>query len=126
VARRVGQLFAANDHALAVLHDAQSFGTNCRELLWEASKVNELLQQLREARLRASANEMSKAKGHIEEALELLDDALTQRPGPKPSARAIRGYLAEARVAATKADSRSTVSALDEAILALEQGPRTG
>ena len=64
----------------------------------------------------ASANEMSKAKGHIEETLELLDDALTQRPGPKPSARAIRGYLDEARVAATKADSRSAVSALDEAI----------
>jgi hypothetical protein len=89
--------------------------------------VNELLQQLREARLRASADEMSKAKGHIDEALELLDDALTQRPGPKPSARAIRGYLAEARVAATKADSRSAVSALDdEAILALEQGPGSG
>jgi hypothetical protein len=88
--------------------------------------MNELLQQLREARLRASADQMGKAKGHIEEALELLDDALTQRPGPKPSARAIRGYLAEARVAATKADSRSAVSALDEAILALEQGPGTG
>lgn len=42
---------------------------------------------------------MGEAKGHIEEALELLDDALTQRPGPKPSARAIRGYLNEARVA---------------------------
>ena len=88
--------------------------------------MNELLQQLREARLRATANEMSKVKGHIEEALELLDDALTQRPGPKPSARAIRGYLDEARVAATKADSRSAVSALDEAILVLEQGSVTG
>ena len=65
---------------------------------------------------------MSKAKGNIEEALELLDDALNQRPGPKPSARAIRGYLDEARVAATKADSRSAVSALDEAILVLERG----
>jgi hypothetical protein len=73
-----------------------------------------------------SANEMSKAKRHIEEALKLLDDALTQRPGPKPSARAIRGYLAEARVAATKADSRGAVSALDEAILVLEQRPVTG
>lgn len=88
--------------------------------------MNELLQQLREARLHASADQMGEAKGHIEEALELLDDALTQRPGPKPSARAIRGYLDEARVAATKADSRSAVSALDEAILVLEQGPVTG
>ena len=49
--------------------------------------MNELLQQLREARLRASADRMGKAKAHIEEALELLDDALTQRPGPQPSAR---------------------------------------
>ena len=88
--------------------------------------MNELLQQLREARLRASADEMGKAKGHIEEALELLDDALPQRPGPKPSARAFQGYLAEAQVAATKADSRSAVSALDEALLALEQGPGGG
>ena len=83
--------------------------------------MDELLQQLRDARLHASAGEMGKAEGHIDDALELLDGALAQRSGPKVSVRAVRGYLAETRVAMTKADSRSAVSTLDEAIRALEQ-----
>jgi DNA-binding winged helix-turn-helix (wHTH) protein len=43
-----------------------------------------------------------------------------------PRRGAIRGYLAKARLAAMKADSRSAVAALDQAILVLEQGPVTG
>jgi hypothetical protein len=83
--------------------------------------MDELLQQLRDARLHASAGEMGEAEAHIDEAFELLDDALAQRSGPKVSVRAVRGYLTETRVAMTKADSRSAVSTLDEAIRALEQ-----
>ena len=55
--------------------------------------MQELLQQLRDARLHAAADEMEDAKQHIDEVLELLEDALTQRSGPKPSVRAIRGYI---------------------------------
>lgn len=64
---------------------------------------------------------MGEAEGRIDEALELLDGALAQRSGPKVSARAVRGYLTETRVAMTKADSRSAVFTLDEATRALEQ-----
>ena len=65
---------------------------------------------------------MQQAKQHIDEALELLDDALMQRaPGPKPSFRAIRGYIAEAGVAITQADARRALSTLDEALPMLEQ-----
>jgi len=85
--------------------------------------VQELLQQLRDARLHAAADEMEDAKQHIDEVLELLEDALTQRSGPKPSVRAIRGYITEARFAATKSDSRSAVAALDEALRALDETP---
>jgi hypothetical protein len=83
--------------------------------------VRELLQQLRDARLHAAADELEVAKKHMEEALELLDDAVAQRPGPKPSVRAIRGYIAEAGFAATKSDSRSAVAALDESLRALDE-----
>jgi hypothetical protein len=64
---------------------------------------------------------MEDAKQHIDEVLEFLDDALAKRSGPKPSVRAVRGYVAEARFAATKSDSRSAVAALDEALLALDE-----
>jgi hypothetical protein len=40
------------------------------------------------------AGDMKAAQEHIDEALELLDDAIAQRAGPKPSVRAIRGYIA--------------------------------
>ena len=66
------------------------------------------------------AGDMKAAQAHIDEALELLDDAVAQRAGPKPSVRAIRGYIAEAGYAITKSDSRRAVSALDEALRALE------
>jgi hypothetical protein len=85
--------------------------------------VQELLQQLRDARLHAAADEMEDAKQHLEEVLELLDDALSERSGPRPSVRAIRGYIAEARFAAMKSDSRTAVAALDEALRALDEKP---
>ena len=66
---------------------------------------------------------MEDAKHHIDEVLELLDEALAHRAGPKPSARAIRGYIAEARFAASKSDSRSAVAALDAALRVLEETP---
>jgi len=59
----------------------------------------------------------------MDEVLELLADALAKRSGPRPSARAIRGYIVEARFAATKSDSRSAVAALDEALRALDDKP---
>ena len=85
--------------------------------------MQELLQQLRDARLHAAADEMEDAKQHLDEVLELLDDALEQRSGPKPSVRAIRGYIAEAWFVATKSDSRTAVAALDEALRALDEKP---
>jgi hypothetical protein len=66
------------------------------------------------------AGDMKAAQEHIDEVLELLDDAVAQRAGPKPSIRSIRGYIAEAGYAITKSDSRRAVAALDEALRALE------
>ena len=82
--------------------------------------MQDLLKELRNARLHATAGEMEAAKEHIDEALDLLDDALARRPGPKPSMRAIRGYIAEAGFALTQRDSRRAESALSEALRALE------
>ena len=66
------------------------------------------------------AGDMKAAQAHIDEVLELLDDAVAERAGHKPSVRAISGYLAEAIHALTKSDSRRAVSALDEALMALD------
>ena len=79
-----------------------------------------LLRELRDARRQAPTGELEAAKQHIDEALELLDDALAKRPGPKPSARAIRSYIAEARFVLTQSDSSRAVWALSEALRALE------
>ena len=65
------------------------------------------------------AGDMEAARTHIDEALELLDDAVAEHAGPKPSVRAIRGYISEALYALTKSDSRRAVSALDEVLRAL-------
>jgi hypothetical protein len=85
--------------------------------------VNELLQQLNSARQHAAGGAMDQAEQYITEALEMLDDALTKRPGPKPSARAVRSYLSEARFAVMKADQRSATRALDHALRTLEEKP---
>src|SRR5437879_1265174 len=57
---------------------------------WFMPAANAVEQQ-RASGLRAAA--MDEADKHIAEALELLDDALGRRPGPKPSVRSIRAYL---------------------------------
>ena len=59
--------------------------------------MEELLNKLRAARLRASAGQMDEAKQNIQDSLELLEDAVAGRPGPKPSVRAVRGYIEQAR-----------------------------
>jgi hypothetical protein len=82
--------------------------------------LEELLEQLRGARMDVIAGDMKAAQKHIDDVLELLDVAVAQRAGPKLSVRAIRGYIAEAGYAITKSDSRRAVSALDEALRALE------
>lgn len=69
--------------------------------------MQELQQQLRHARLYAAADEIEDAKQHIDKVLALLENAFAQGSGPKPSLRAIRGYIAEARFAAAKSYSRS-------------------
>jgi hypothetical protein len=82
-----------------------------------------LLKELRAARLRAAAKRMNETKAHIEEALELLDDAMAQRAGPKVSVRVVRSYIIEAGYAATQSDSCHVISALDAALRALESKP---
>ena len=82
--------------------------------------MDELLQLLRSARLRASAGEMGEAEGRIDEALELLSESLAHRPGPKLSTRAISDYLYEARFAVAKGDSFHAVAALNGALRVLE------
>ena len=64
--------------------------------------------------------DMKAAQAHIDEVLELLDYPVAEHAGSKPSVRAIRGYIAEAGHEITKSDLRRAVSALDEALRALE------
>ena len=82
--------------------------------------MHDLLKELRSARLCAKAGELGPAKQHIDEALELLDDAMSRRPGPKLSVRSVRGYIAEAGVAIAKNDPARAVSTLDAALKELE------
>jgi hypothetical protein len=83
--------------------------------------MEDLLKELGNARLKASAGQLDQAKQHLDELLELLDEAISRRKGPKPSVRAVRGYIAEAGFALRKADSRGVVSALDSALKVLEE-----
>jgi hypothetical protein len=83
--------------------------------------VEELLNELRTAMRHASAGRMDRAKEKIEDSLEHLEDAIAELPGPKPSVRAVRGYIAQAASSLEKADARSVASALDSAIRVLEE-----
>lgn len=83
--------------------------------------MENLSHELRQARSNAASQGWAKAKHHIDEALELLDDAMARRVGPKVSSRAVRGYIAEAGFAIAKADSVRAVSALDEALRSIDQ-----
>jgi hypothetical protein len=82
--------------------------------------MKDLLSELMQARYRAAGGAMDEAQKHIDEALELLEDALGRRPGPKPSIRAIRGYLDEAHSAVKNDDSKRAVAALGSALEAIE------
>jgi hypothetical protein len=88
--------------------------------------VNELLQQLHNARQHAAGGAMDQAEKYIDEAWELLENALAKRPGPKMSARAVLGYLSEARFALVKGDHRRATQALDHALRTLEETPAKG
>ena len=83
--------------------------------------MEELLNKLQIARLRAAAGQLDEAKQDIEESLELLEDAIAERPGPKPSVRAVRGYIQLAGFAIGKADALGVASALDSAVRVLQE-----
>jgi hypothetical protein len=53
--------------------------------------MKDLLSELMQARFRVLAGAMDEAEKHITEALELLDDALGRRTGPRPSVRIPKG-----------------------------------
>ena len=77
--------------------------------------MQELAKNLREARLHASVRAMSQAERHIRAALKLFDAAPRRSLPP-----AVRGFILQAGRAVTRSDSRLALSALDEAILVLE------
>ena len=85
--------------------------------------MNELLQQLHNARQHAAGGALDQAEKYIDEAWELLEDALAKRPGPKMSVRAVIGYLSEARFAVKKADRSQAMRALDAVLQALGAMP---
>ena len=68
--------------------------------------MSDPLSELVQARYQAAGGATDEAQRHIAESLELLDDALDGRPGPKPSARSIRAYLNNARAAVKSGDAR--------------------
>ena len=88
--------------------------------------MNELLQQLHNARHHVAGGAMDQAEKYIDEAWESVDDALANRPGPKMSVRAVLGYLSEARFAVMKGDQRRATQALDYALRALGEKPAKG
>jgi hypothetical protein len=83
--------------------------------------VEELLNELLTAKRHASAGRMDEAKQKIEDSLEHLEDAIAERAGPKPSVRAVRGYIAQAASAIGKGDRLGVTSALDSAIKMLQE-----
>ena len=86
--------------------------------------MENLVQELRAARMKASGGQMAEAEFHIDEVLDSLISWLAQLPGPKVSIRAIRGYLYEARIALSGDDSFRAVAALDGALRVIEQSHR--
>jgi hypothetical protein len=85
--------------------------------------MKDLLSELMQARYRAAGGALDEAQQHITEALELLDDSLGRRPGPKPSVRAIRGYLTDAHFSLKNGDSNRAAAALGLALEAIEFKP---
>jgi hypothetical protein len=85
--------------------------------------VEDVLKELEGARHKASTGQMDDAKLHIDEALKLLNDAVT-RSDSTVSAREVHNYVTEARFATIRTDSRQAVAALDRALRALDSTPR--
>lgn len=75
-----------------------------------------LLNELRSAQKHAYAGQLVAAKENLEDSLELLNDAIDGHIGPKPSARAVRGYITRAGFAVNKSDWRGVVSAVASAL----------
>lgn len=83
--------------------------------------MRDLQQNLRDARLHASVEAMSEAERHIRAALKLLDAA------PRDMlSRTVRSYIGEAGFAITQGNSRLAVSAIDEALEALDEESDAG
>ena len=81
--------------------------------------MEELLQQMREARLHASACEQERAKALIDE-IRVTIDALFFADKDKSTLRAARAHVAEAGLSIVMRDYSRGVSALDSAIGVLE------
>lgn len=88
--------------------------------------VEHLVTELRNAQQRAYAGQLLEAKQNLEESLELLDDAIENHAGPKPSARAVRGYITKAGFAVNKSDWRGVVAAVASALKLLQPEAATG
>jgi len=85
--------------------------------------VEDVLKELEGARHKASAGQMDDAKAHIDEALKLLNDAVTSSASTV-SAREVHSYVTEARFATIRTDSPRAVAALDRALRALDTTPK--
>ena len=88
--------------------------------------MEDLLNELRSAQEHAYTGKLVAAQANLEDSLELLDDAINRHPGPKPSARAVRGYITKAGFAVNKSDWRGVVSAVAGALKLLEQPQTVG
>jgi len=82
--------------------------------------LEQLINELRTAQQKATAGDMPAAKQNLEDSLELLDGAINEHAGPKPSARAVRGYITKAGFAVDKSDRRGVVAAIDSALQLLQ------
>ena len=83
--------------------------------------MEEVLQHLRSARLHASTGEESKAKRHLDEAEELLENA-----GRLPSSRAVRGHITDARLFIKNGHAARAVTAIESALEALDDQKPAG
>lgn len=82
--------------------------------------MEKLLIELQLARMAALTGELDQAGTAVKVAARMVD-AVKPPDSLYGSPREIRSYLAEAGFALVKADSRRAISALDEAIKALER-----
>ena len=88
--------------------------------------MEDLLNELRNAQQHAYAGQLLAAKQNLEDSLELLEDAIASRVGPKPSTRAVRGYITKAGFAINNSDWRGVVAAVASALKLLQEPPTAG